>query len=204
MYFNYINDTPYDVINYENVCSDYLLLWGNYSKNEISKLIPNSSNYIVFGYPKSKFPILSKQIKSERIFVILPRDIYLDDSIKLLNFLKDYKIQFTIRPHPSISTKINDIIKSNDNFIIDSAMLLSESLNKHKYRAIISFNSTAIFEAALYEQNVYLFKTNKNEFKNPGFNELTLESDLIIELGKGKLIQKDSFFSEKINLEKDK
>ena len=78
MYFNYINDTPYDVINFENVCADKLLVWGEYSKKEITPLMPKSSDCAVFGYPDSKFPVISSQVSSDKILVLLPRDIYLD------------------------------------------------------------------------------------------------------------------------------
>ena len=196
MYYRYTTDVPFDVINYENVCAENLLVWGDYTKNQISKLIPETSSCIVYGYPSNKFPKCLPQFSSEKILVILPRDIYLDSIFSLLNFLGDYDLQFLVRPHPSVRDDLKDYIRAKENFEFDDNKLLGKTLNTHKFFAVVGFNSTAIFEAALNNQKVLLFATGDDEFLNPGFNQFTLESNFIHELEKDVINLNEIFFSK--------
>jgi hypothetical protein len=184
MYFNYINDTPFDVINFENICANELLVWGEYSKKEIELLIPKSSSCMVFGYPKSRFPTVLSPAPMDKVLVLLPRNIYLDNTFLLLEYLKKYDLQYIVRPHPSVAAEVKQVVEPQKNFELDTNAILSETLAKFKYKAVISFNSTAVFEAALCEQNVFLFTTDKDEFRNPGFREFDLDSNFADELDK--------------------
>mgnify|MGYP003634929459 FL=1 len=51
MYFEYLNDPPVDVINYENVCAETLLAWGEYTKEQVGKYLPRGVGVEVYGYP---------------------------------------------------------------------------------------------------------------------------------------------------------
>jgi hypothetical protein len=196
MYFNYINGTPYDVINYENVCADELLVWGEYSKKEIAPLIPKSSVCSIFGYPASKMPVTTQSTFLDKVLVLLPRDIYIENSYALLEYLKNYKLEYIVRPHPSVASEIIKFINSQEKFFLDTNSVLTETLTQFKYSAVISFNSTAVFEASLCNQSVFLFVTDDGEFKNPGFNEFSLNSDFIAELDDQETkIKSGSFFS---------
>jgi hypothetical protein len=201
MYFNFINSTPYDVINYENVCADVLLLWGEYSQKEVTSLLPVSSSSDVFGYPDSKFPVLLESSFLNKILVLLPREIYIEKSYVLLEYLKKYELEYIVRPHPSVSLAINEVINAQENFDLDRNAVLIETLTQFKYRAVISFNSTAVFEAALFNQNVFIFATDEDEFQNPGFDEFNLNSDFMVELeNQIDLIKSDLFFSKGSNI----
>lgn len=197
MYFNYYNVIPMDVINFENVCAEKLLTWGEYSMNEIAPLMPKSSSCLVFGYPESKFPNLLLQSASDKILILLPREIYLDKISLLLEYLKKYDLQYIVRPHPSVEVEVKKTIELQENFELDTNTLLSQTLTQFKYSAVISFNSTAVFEASLYDQHLLLFVTDTSEFENPGFKEFNLSSDLMDELKNNNLfLHEVDFFSK--------
>jgi hypothetical protein len=175
MYFQYKGDTPFDVINYENVCADELLLWGEYSNQQVSKFLPASSTCSVYGYPIEK---ISKRNKSDSILVLLPRDIYLNESMQLLEYLSNFNENYIVRAHPSILKNIEGINLHKKNIFLDINKTIKETLCSHQYKVVIGFNSTSIFEAILYEQKVLLFKTNSQEFDSSGFSEISVNSDL--------------------------
>lgn len=196
MYYKYASEIPFDVINYENVCAEKLLVWGDYTKNQVSHYLPKTSSCIVYGYPESKFPSFSPQTLSRKVLILLPRDIYMDDILSLLRYLADYDLEFLVRPHPSVRDEVKNIISSKDNFEFDDNMLLSETLKTRKFVAVVGFNSTTIFEASLYSQKILLFVTGNDEFSNPGFNEFNIESNFKDELEKKVFYQDDKFFSK--------
>lgn len=174
LYFNYINEIPFDVMNYENVCANELLLWGEYSKKEVERFMPSSSRCKVYGYPVEAIPLRKS---SDIILVLLPRDIYLRESIQLLEYLNKFSESYIIRAHPSILSNIEKMNLYN-NISIDRNKTLKETLYANKYKVVIGFNSTSLFEASLYEQDILLFKTKNQEFKNPGFEEISVDADL--------------------------
>jgi hypothetical protein len=179
IYFNYVNTIPFDIMNYENVCADKLLVWGEYSKEQVEPFLPNTSEAVVYGYP---YETSSFKNKSESILVLLPRDIYLSESLQLLTYLKRYKKNYVIRPHPSIKLSVSEHIEVSSNISLDTNNTLRETLMSTQFEAVIGFNSTSIFEASLYKQNVLLFKTDNQEFDNPGFKEFNISSDLYFKL----------------------
>lgn len=194
MYFNYCDETPYDVINFENVCAEKLLVWGRFSLNEIKQIVPQSTECFLFGYPDSQYPTKPPESKVEEVLVLLPRDIYLDDVKVLLEYLKKYSFNYVIRPHPSISKYVSSVILNEAQFGLDTNSILSTTLSKYLYSAVIAFNSTAVFEASLYSQNVFLFKSSKTEFINPGFNDFNINDNLIEILSKKNSLIKNIFF----------
>ncbi len=194
MYFSYCNEIPYDVINYENVCAEKLLVWGRYSINEIQDKIPLSSRCLLFGYPESYYPKDLTQKKSEKILVLLPRDIYLSDIRVLLEYLGECQFNFLIRPHPSVAEEVEVLISTKDNFRLDKSPLLHSTLKSELFKGVIAFNSTAVFEAKLYNQKVLMFKSSSTEFINPGFVEFCIGEDLADVLVKESSLVKDDFF----------
>ena len=51
IYYEFIDTIPLDVINYINVESDYLLVWGAYSEDQIGKYLPDNVNILKVGNP---------------------------------------------------------------------------------------------------------------------------------------------------------
>ena len=163
MYYKYIKQIPLDIINYENVCAEKLLCWGRYSKEQISEYLYSDIKAIIFGYPKI---IANAKKKEERnlIYVFLPRGIYLNESLELIGFLANTGYEYLIRPHPSIRELVAPVIKKHDNFQLDVSSSLVENLKNFNYLVCIGFNSTAIFEAILYDQKIMQYITGNDEF----------------------------------------
>lgn len=193
MYCQYSRDKELDVINYENICAAEFLAWGQYTKEQIEPMAPSHTKISVFGYPKPT--VNPDRIQDERILVLLPRDIYWADSKRLMKFLVGKEQTYLIRSHPSIKNKTS--VFSSENIFFDENETLSKTMRESKFKAVISFNSTAIFEAYLFEQNVIFFNSQSKEFENPGFQEISLKSNLKKCLRKNYVIERNvNYFFE--------
>ena len=172
MYFNYLNDAPLDVINYENICADELLCWGEYSRKQIYKHVHPSVKINVSGYPR----IVShetNQKKINKILVLLPREIYLNEIKDLLHILESINEKIIIRPHPTIIQFIEKYASKKKNVEINTETDLLGIFKKYTYKACIGFNSSSLFEAMIYRQNIIRYNSTNNEFdlaEMPSFN----------------------------------
>lgn len=189
MYFNFTgNNKPYDVINYENICSDYFLCWGEYTKNEIQHLIPCDVVIKIIGNQLLNSITACKQREQEdTIYVLLPRDIYWNQSVALLNIISDLnlKMKVVVRPHPSISDRLSLLIQEHKGMIIDVNPDLVSMLRDNCFHAVISFNSTAIFQAIAFNQKVVCFDNN-SEFDISMFNSFGTGEELMHLLSMGE------------------
>ncbi|WP_166378365.1 hypothetical protein [Pseudoalteromonas sp. Z9A4] len=182
MYFNYpIDNVPKDIINYENICSQYIFCWGEYSQNVIDKFKYSDTKSIVVGNPLV-CPPLKRNHESESIYVLLPRLIYLTESLELLSMLPD-NFKYLIRPHPSIKENIEECVLSSKNMTLDTSESGIEMMSKLTFRAVIAFNSTMVFQAVHQEQKLLCFERN-TELDLAGFNSFKSVGELNNLLGK--------------------
>ncbi|WP_332396273.1 polysialyltransferase family glycosyltransferase [Vibrio metschnikovii] len=167
MYFEYKENIPMDVVNYENISAKNITLWGDYSLFQIKKYLDEDVKFNVSYDFASEIGCSYKEKSS--ILVLLPRSIYIEQIYNLLNIithLKDEKIIFKLHPslmkNENLLKEINGISNSN---IIEHELetILSES----KYKVVISFNSTVLFESILYNQNTLMYESNNNEVSFP-------------------------------------
>ncbi|RXJ74687.1 hypothetical protein CS022_00070 [Veronia nyctiphanis] len=165
-YFNFKNDTPIDVINYENLCSSNLLCWGQYTVDQIKNLVPKYTNIVNYGYPLVHSANNYKpQKENKAIYILVPRSIYKEEILNLFKILKDTGEEFVIRPHPSVKKEIGNYITTNKlEWIIDDKETMHSLLRKYKFKACISFNSTALFECILFNQNAIQYVSDNDEF----------------------------------------
>lgn len=163
LYYKYKNEIPFDVINYENICAENLLCWGDHSIDEIKNEIPSGVNLIKDSYPYD-FSVKEGRLLSNKILIILPRDIYMNEIVDLLNIIKLSKNSYIIRPHPSLYSQIKKIISNISNMELDRNEELNETLSSAKYSYCLGFNSTALLEAALYEQKIVQYISGNDEF----------------------------------------
>jgi hypothetical protein len=163
LYYKYKNEIPFDVINYENICAENLLCWGDHSIDEIKNEIPSGVNLIKDSYPYD-FSVKEGRLISDKILIILPRDIYFKEIVDLLNIIKLSKNSYIVRPHPSLYSQIKKIISNISNMELDRNEELNETLSSTKYSYCLGFNSTALIEAALYEQKIVQYISGNDEF----------------------------------------
>lgn len=176
MYFKYENSIPFDVINYENVTADYLLAWGEFSKQQIADYLPKETKVIVFGHPHHKDDSFDFQRKdSNKILVGLPRQLYIQENKKLLSLIKSKDLKnycFSVRPHPSNDKdSIRKMIQDHENIIISDEKNLIDELRDGGFACFVGYNSTLLFEVAHYGLPVLQFLSGNDEFLKAGFYE---------------------------------
>ena len=179
-YIYYKTFKPIDIINAINICSEFIIVWGENQKQDLNKNYNfNLENILTGGNPKYSNFILKKTVKnSKKVLVLLPRREYLKGSLSLLNLLMENNLDMIIKLHPS--NNISDF--SHYSLFIDSNNI-QEILNKNKISYSITFNSSVYFE--LWSLGIPCFRYSK--FENDyykGLNdkfESSSELNLLIE-----------------------
>jgi len=164
MYFRYLNQIPLDVINYENICAENFLSWGEFSTTEIKPYLPNDVKIIQDLYPQPKITHATK--KSEKILILLPRDIYIKEISSLLSILCNdpTEVTFLVRPHPTARRMVAKICSLHNSLELDAEESLYNTLTKYDYKYCVGFNTTALYEAGLHNQKLVQFISSNDEF----------------------------------------
>ncbi|MBL97290.1 MAG: hypothetical protein CMF52_05685 [Legionellales bacterium] len=166
MYFDYLNDPPLDIINYENACAETLFCWGQFSLDQIEASVPHDVNLVVDNYPRN-VTTRAKRCLSNCILVLLPRWIYRKEIGKILRQIAESSLSFTVRPHPGSISQVRSLSRYLSNIQIEDSKSLSASLAQTLYKACVGFNSSALFEALLYEQRTIQYLCGNEEFLIP-------------------------------------
>ena len=180
-YINYKTFKPIDIINAINICSDFIIVWGENQKQDLNKNYNfNLENILIGGNPKYSNFIIKKAVKnSKKVLVLLPRREYLKGSLSLLNLLMENNIDMIIKLHPI--SNISDFSKYSS-FIITNNNI-KEIIHKNEISYSITFNSSIYFE--LWSLGIPCFRYSKFENDTyPGLNdkfESSSELNLLIE-----------------------
>lgn len=153
IYFVHKNDIPIDSIQYENMETDHLLSWGQYSINEFCSYGINPSRFLLAGYPKD---VICENLDPNNNFytcmILLARVSYQESNLKLLNILKEYKneFKFCIKLHPSCDFVFYKKIADKYNMeIIPLETTISQSLKRGLYDFCIAVNTTVYYESLM-------------------------------------------------------
>lgn len=177
MYFEYKNDTPYDVVNYENITASIMLVWGAFSAEQIKRHIPNGVEVEVFGHPAyiGRGFRNSFDSNSNLFLVGLPRVMYKDEVAQLIRLLASDRLKtfsFKLRLHPAFDRRaFQKSISGIDNVELSDEKTFEGEFRSSNYLGFIGFNSTVMFEALLYNIPVLQYKSGNDEFDNVGFIE---------------------------------
>lgn len=196
MYFDFKNNIPLDVINYENCCAETLLLWGEHTQDEIKNKLPQDVKTKIIGHPFIMRNDNKKSKKTDEILVLLPRVDYINESKSLLNILSSFENEiFLIRPHPSVKKEISIVAEQIYNFKMDNNTSSLSTLEEKKFKLVIAFNSTVFFESIALEQNT-IYYDNNSEMNTKNFLSFKDEHELskIIEFKKQKKNIDPSYF----------
>ena len=188
MYFDYSNDPPLDIINYENICADELLCWGEYSRKQIYRYVHPSVKIIINGYPR-KISYSNGQEKSNKILVLLPREIYLKEIKDLLNILESVNEDIILRPHPTLIEFIEKYAYKKENIEINNETDLLQLFKKYAFKACIGFNSSSLFEAMIFRQNVIRYISSNNEFSLDEIPSFSNKKDIYRAIDASKFIE---------------
>jgi hypothetical protein len=167
MYSRFVKAIPLDIINYENVSARKLLCWGGFSFDQIRDLTPKSCEVIKYGYPYSKVKEHYKYNNS--LYVVLPRPIFFEESLQLINIIKQANFNIIIKLHPNDSC-LCDMFTSMENFTVDTDVDWKKKLTYIKFKAIIGFNTTALCDAVFRNQHVIVYDSGNNESIYPGLD----------------------------------
>tara|TARA_R110000765_G_scaffold331430_2_gene422192 strand:+ start:501 stop:1529 length:1029 start_codon:yes stop_codon:yes gene_type:complete len=141
LYQDYKKEVPLDVINYENVTAETLLVWSAFCRNQILDFYNRENRTPNFKMPVAGYLKKTKlstcrsahNRNNSQILCLLPRD-EIDSSISLLEILKSFhpSQKFIIRFHPvsNIAKIVSD--KLPDNFTIDTSDSLDTTLEKYE------------------------------------------------------------------------
>jgi len=209
MYFEFKNRIPFEMITSYFCTAKNMLLWGEFSKQQIQKYVPENTNLIVIGnplysnYDSEKLDVYS--VLSTKVIVGLPRGVYEKEVLKLLRVLESpllSEYEFVVRPHPNLDKKkIVGFIKDNPNILLSSKRTLNEDIEESAYRAMIGFNSTVLFEGLTYKLPVLQYRSGNDEFYDVGFPEFSNSQQLLSLLSDvdNRKINLDFYFSKSAN-----
>jgi len=158
-YINYKTFKPIDIINAINICSEFIIVWGENQKQDLNKNYNfDLENILIGGNPKYSNFLLKKVVKnSKKVLVLLPRRQYLKASLSLLNLLMENNLDIIIKLHPS--TNISDFSKYSS-FIITNNNI-KEIICKNEISYSITFNSSVYYE--LWSLGIPCFRYSKYE-----------------------------------------
>ncbi|MBB5187722.1 hypothetical protein HNQ57_002000 [Zhongshania antarctica] len=180
MYFKFENETPIDVINYENIAAGKILVWGDFTKEQIAPYIPSATRTIVFGNPcygAGFNPVVPAP--SNRVLVCLPRRSYLAEIWQLVTLIQSdifSEFIFVLRFHPSVG--VVEVPYQKDNIVPSDKSSLSEDLLSGKVSRVIGFNSTALFECAAFGYPVIQYISGNDEVTSAGFDQFSSAAGL--------------------------
>jgi hypothetical protein len=153
IYHLFEKDYPMDVIQYENLETDNLLCWGQYSADEYKRFGIDESRLRVVGYPKSVKGIELKVNKPlRRCLVLLARDSYLTTNLNLIELLSAFtnNYDFYLKLHPAADYDFYlGLAAEKGMFVIERGKTINECLNNVDFDISIAVNTTAYYESLL-------------------------------------------------------
>lgn len=183
-YINFKHHKPLDYINGFNISSQYVIVWGKSSKDNLIENFNFSQEKILVG-GNPKYP--SKEINLKKEFknciVLLPREIYDKSNIGLLKLIAQYKknnsVNVSVKLHPSLNYQKYEGIANQLGFEICSKnnSLINE-LSSDKYDFAIAYNTTAYYEAMYFNLFCLRFTENENELFDGLEDKFSTVSDL--------------------------
>ena len=175
-FVRYLDPKPFDVISYDNICSEVLFSWGPMSHEMVVSQSSVNVDVVRLGPPFDLPPSRVENHFGDSVYVILPRAMFSDYSAQLIVMLESREESFVVRAHPSDSESAR-AIEQGKNLRACQHKTLLEALSR-PYRAVLSFNSTAIFTALGLGHKVLLFHPDQLEFVVDGVFEVRSSFEL--------------------------
>lgn len=167
---------PIELNNYSNISSNYFLAWGEYTTDQISKYFSKELKVLYVGNPVvERFfdtvqynpAVFNKNV----IMLALPRIFYspeIMDLIKTLDSAFEGKgYTYKVRLHPSMTKEdFLNICGPNCSLVFDfdNESSIHTSMTINKPFAVISFNSSIVFELINFGEIIYIYDAKRNDF----------------------------------------
>lgn len=163
-----------DVINYANIETDHLLVWGQCVKDAFEKYGIDAKRMEVCGYPKDvvQIPVTGKG-EFKRCLVLLARPASEKANQGLLKILAQQAkgIRYVMKPHPvSDREKLMSSLDRDRFSLVPQGMAVEECLRSREYDFAICVDSTTYYEALLmgvpcfqYDDGSYILRPDCGE-----------------------------------------
>lgn len=163
VYFDYKSYIPFDVINYENFCSEYFLAWSESSIEILAEYGLDPKNGVVFGHPLYVDGSINTLDSFENPLLLLPRGIYDMSSSQLLNELVNTNFQgkFGLKPHPTSNIDLSEFEDKVE--LVSNDISLDKLLKSGNYDCSITFNSSVFYQSWYFGIPSFLYSPGENE-----------------------------------------
>lgn len=193
-YKAYMPPKSIDAVAHENMVTEGLICWGEFSKDEFSKIGISEDRLVIGGYPRNVSRCSFKENNSfKRCVVLMALESLAESNFNLLKLLSTYteNIQFSLKLHPS--NNYDEYKKRADMYgiqIIDKSKTLQECIDNDVYDFAIAVNTTTYYECLL--KGVPCFRYKEDCFNlYYGYDDIfcnQIELDSLIEDFKSKNI----------------
>jgi len=190
---------------YENFISDYMLVWGQYTIDELSKAGIDSKRLLISGSLKENtIPIVKLDEVKKTFGVVLSNAAMTDSNIRLIQIANEIaealKYKYIIRAHP-----LDNINKYNEYINSDLLLLpMHRKLPFESYVSKVDFNiihlSSVYLELLEIGSPVFVYVDEFNKGKLGEYNEIFESIDEFFK--KFAVFQKDPFAWQKSMLNK--
>lgn len=106
IYFKYNkNIQNVNILAYVNFVSDYMLVWGDYTKKEMMKGNIPSEKLVIVGNPLYNMDYIEIDKKYDFFVIFLSQELYYESNLKMLEicnqFSERFNIKYKVKLHPS-------------------------------------------------------------------------------------------------------
>ncbi|WP_163716133.1 hypothetical protein [Mangrovibacterium lignilyticum] len=158
-----------DVLNYENITSDYFLCWGESTVKLLSQFGFSPNRCIIAGNPRYKEVVLPNVKNTYNSgLILLGRSVYHEGNILLLKLLSKYKeilnVSFYVKLHPTLDSLFYGRLTSELKLeIVGKETTLKELFQSRLFDFAITYNTTAYYESMLWGIPAFRYSFNENE-----------------------------------------
>jgi hypothetical protein len=163
IYHEYIPPIPYDALNYENFCADYLLCWGQYTIDEFENSIINREKLLLAGFPRKTIELSSTKIRFDKGLILLGGKKYTNMNFAIIDIAaqmnKEKNIQFKIKLHPGLKLEDYKNICEEYKFeVYPKEVSISQIFKKKQVGFSICINTTAYYESYMFGIPAFRYK----------------------------------------------
>lgn len=142
-----------DSINYTNLETEHLLVWGHYVVDSFVNEGISRDRMTVCGYPHHvELKKMKKDNAFQKCFVLLARRDCMDADMRLLLLLSKYsdKYEFYLKPHPNSDVDvIEEFAQTHNMKMVPQKMTINECMSGDSFDWGIAVNTTAYYEALM-------------------------------------------------------
>ena len=188
LYHRYRGEQPIDIINYENVTADTLLVWSEFCRTEIEAFYRETGrspdfDIQVAGYinPPEPAHVSPRPAHAQKhLLCVLPGKRYVKDSIELLRLLAALQPRYplTVRLHPLLASNAALLAALPASATLDDSPTLADTLRAGRYDLVVGFNTTSLFETMLFDVPCALYRAQSLNLNADGVPSFRTAAEL--------------------------